>query len=218
MQGHYDITLARAGEYTDEQWRQGLKSGNFSKMAGETGVDQRIAGHNLIYGAYSPYIFDHVFSGPTAPDPLDDDASASAALSLITLDNNTAEPAYDTYLYSSNKRPWELDNATPSFSGGVNHKIFIEQDDVAHEVISDPSGRSAVTCRSKFLWTTSQGNANDIYSFAVWHSRNADTSSYGYRVQMGRIRLKDSNGTPMVLVKTSANVLLVEYTFTLTAI
>ena len=175
---------------------------------------QRAKGQNLISDNFAGYTHRFCFSGGDITDPYDFD-SGNAALGSILLMTTDSEP---TYTDSTNQYV-DINNIS-GFAGTSAGKRFIEDDIDPHLQDADPdsNGREAVLFRSRFLYLSTQGNSNNIRSLGIYFSRNADVTTSHERARIARIRLKDSGGTPIIVNKTSSQVLLIEYRFTLVTI
>ena len=121
-----------------------------------------------------------------------------------------------TYTEQTNQYT-NLHNISGSANTSSGGKRFIEDDIDPHLMDADPdgNGRESILFRSRFLYLAAEGNSNDIRSLGVYFMRDADSTGSFDRARIARIRLKDGGGNPIIINKTSAQVLLIEYRFTL---
>lgn len=219
MQGHFDVKLLDASQHRQalRQLERGGSNEALSQLLHQLPVVQQVQGSNLIFDNFAAHIFFTLFSGGDVTDPFDTGGVANNAyFSTICLQTTDTEPAYTDFGTQSSTG----DAVTGSIGGTVPAKRFIEDDVEAELVQVDPGGREAITCRSRFLWSSSEGNSANIKSLGVWYCADADGSIAANltRATSARIRLKDGGGSPITIIKDASKVMLVEYTFTLAAI
>lgn len=219
MQGHFDLTLMDAGGFKDEDFLRAQEDGTIGQMLDSLKVEQKCVGENQVFDHFAETIFFHLMSGPAVSSPYDVGSTAAAYLGSLVVSTYDSEPTYtesESYLFVRN-----VHNVGSSANVTTGGKRFIEDDIIDPDIIVDPGGREAIIIRSKFLYLTTEGNSNNIRSLAIWFDTNADlvptsaSRSFGIAA---RIRLKDAGDNPTIINKTSSQVLLVEYTFTLFSI
>jgi len=220
MQGHFDLTLLDAGGYTDADFKRAQENGTILKMLDSLDIEQKCSGSNQVFDHFAETMFIHLMSGPGVSFPYGNGGTGSAYLGSLVLSTYDTEPTYtetETYGFFGRTVHSVGSSANTSSAG----KRFIEDDIIDPDIIVDPDGRESIIVRSKFLYLTTEGTSNNIRSLAIWYDTDADLDpgSSGREWGIGaRIRLKDSGGNPTIINKTSSQVLLVEYTFTLVSI
>lgn len=213
MQGHFDVKLLDAAQH--EQALQQLEGKELLRLLDQLPVVQHAQGSNLVFDNFAAYTFFTLFSGGDVTDPFDTGGTTvNAYFSTLVLQTTDTEPAYTDFSTQS-ATP---DGVTGSIGGASSYKRFIEDDAEAELIQAAASGREAITFRSRFLWSSAEGNSANIKSLGAWYCVDADNVGNQTRATSARIRLKDGGGSPITVVKDSSKVLLVEYTFTLAAI
>ena len=204
MQGFFDVQVKNAPGLTDDLFRK-LGKEELRHLLLKLPTVQHAPWHkNLVNDHLPSWIFQHIMGGAGVGYPYDNNGVNSGGLANITLLNLDSEPTYseDVSAY------WTINN--PAYNvGGTCGKRFIE-DDVEPELISLTAGKEELYFRSRFLFTPSEAVSNDIRSVAYYYADNADTTGSSDRGHFGRVRLKDSGGTPIILNKTAAQVLLIQ--------
>lgn len=215
MSGFATARVFDAPGLSDDYWKQVIAEKRVSEALEDLPVAQKAQGKNLVNHAFAAYSFIQSFTGPDILDPYDfSSGSGRAALAFVTLQTIDSEPTYtETTLESV---PIQ---SIGSMAGSTASKRFI-LDDIEDELIRKPiDGRNAVEFRSRWLWLPSQAVSSDIRSFTVYFRQDGvDTGAFISNGRIARIRLKDSGGSPVILTKTSSQVLLIEYLFTLVSI
>lgn len=213
MQGYFDVKLLDASDY--KQALRELEGVELLELLDRMPIVQRAQGSNLVFDNFAAYVFFTLFSGGDVQDPFDTGGTTlNAYFSTLVLQTTDTEPAYTDFSTQSAT----ADAVTGSIGGGSSFKRFIEDDVEAELIQAGASGREVVTFRSRFLWSSAEGNSSSIKSLGAWYCADADLTTSQTRATAARIRLKDSGGNPITVVKDSSKVLLVEYTFTLAAI
>jgi hypothetical protein len=218
MIGYFDVQVKDLPPGIDDAVLRGLltpggkSTPELDRLLARMPTSQRARGRNLVSDNFAAFIFRFAFSGGDITDPYDFD-SGNAILATILLMTTDSEP---TYTDSTNQYT-NLHNISGSANTGSAGKRFIEDDIDPHLQDADPdgNGRESILFRSRFLYLAAQGNSNDIRSLGIYFMRDADSTGNFERARTARIRLKDSGGNPIILNKTSSQVLLIEYRFTL---
>lgn len=220
MQGHFDLTLMDAGGFKDEDFLRAQKDGTIGQMLDSLKVEQKCVGKNQVFDHFAETMFIHLMSGPAVSFPFGNGGTNAAYLGSLVLSTYDSDPTYtETETYGIFTRT--VHNVGSSANGSTAGKRFIEDDIIDPDIITDTGGRESIIIRSKFLYLTTEGNSNNIRSLAIWYDTDADLSPTDSSREWGiaaRIRLKDAGDNPTIINKTSSQVLLVEYTFTLTSI
>jgi len=212
MKGHFDLRLLETPGLTPElvaAWRaRGLDPVRellSYEEAGRWQVD------NLVFGVSPSYLYKQAWSGATAYGPLD---TRSALLKYLILTSTSAEVAYmGEETYSAGGAP---PSNVPDIVTSNAYKEFINGCFVPQEIAADPTGRDAVYGTFKFLFYPGEATSNVIRSVTLWSI--AYWSGQNYRVRVGRVRIKDSGGSPVTLDKGATQSLFVQYTFTMPTI
>lgn len=215
MFGQFDVHLKDLPPGGDARLRGMLERGELpelNRLIDRMPTRQRAKGRNLVSDNFAGYTFRFCFSGGDITDPYDFD-SGNAILATILLMTTDSEP---TYTDATNQYT-NLHNISGSANTSSGGKRFIEDDIDPHLQDADPdnNGRESILFRSRFLYLAAEGNSNDIRSLGIYFMRDADSTGSFERARTARIRLKDSGGNPIIINKTSAQVLLIEYRFTL---
>lgn len=215
MSGFATAKVFDAPGLSDGYWKQLIAERKVLEALEDLPVAQEAGGKNLVFDNFAAYSYVQSFGGGDITDPYDfSTGSGRAALAFVTLQTLDAEPTYTESTYEA--VPIQ---SIGSMAGTNASKRFIN-DDIEDELIRKPvDGRNAVEFRSRWLWLPSQAVSSDIRSFTVYFRENGpDTGAFHANGRMARIRLKDSGGSPVILSKTSSQVLLIEYLFTLVSI
>jgi len=223
MQGRFDISLIGARGLKDHDFDQAVREGRIDELLKELPVERHFANQrNRIMDNMAGYMLDNLFSLGNCGFPYyyRSTGAPEAALANVCLLTTDGEPTYteDWGLVNSNSYKTihtSFESANTS-SGG---KRFEEDQISAWEIWADSVGREAVHFRNRFLYTPTQGVSSSIRSVGIHYRENGDgTDSYSEaRARIGRVRIKDAGGVPVILNKLITQVLLIEYTFTLVA-
>lgn len=224
MQGRFDVTLFDAAGKDDAFFEQAIREGTIDEVLNGLKVEQKAQCSNRIFDNAAGYLLNRLFSlGNDAWPYYINTSGSEALLSFIALtrtSDDTTNYQEDWGKDNSGSDNQSLGDGNGSPPDGVSTtggKRF-EEDQVTGWTIWSDAEREAIHFRNRFLYTTSQGNASDIRSIGIFYHHDADKSDIDYADEVGRIgrvRLKDAAGAPITINKTSSNVLLVEYTFTL---
>jgi hypothetical protein len=210
MLGRFDLQMFESPGLTPElvaAWKkQGLDPIRELQRYEKVG---RWATDNLVIGTTPSFYFYHCWAGAAPYYPLGQNAALLFALGLTTL---ATEPGYQTeYLYSAiNGNPANIPNLVSSTGG----KTIITDDIVSAVIDVDPDGREAVFGTFRFLYYPGEATSGLIKSVEIWH--HGSGTIYGARV--ARVRIKDSGGNPVTLVKTAARSLMIQYTYTMPSV
>lgn len=216
MQGRFDLKLLEAGHIPDHQWHEADRSGKLDQLLEGLSVDRECGGiSNRIFDNMAAYFMTKLLSGDAIPAPFGDGVGdAQAALGYIAILSTASDPPL--YTEASHENPVNIHNVTDSVEVSTAGKRFVEDQLTPFAVYTDPSvGRECVHFRNRWLYTPSQATSSVIRSVGIYYSEDADSTSPVNVGRIGRVRLKDNLGTPITLVKTGSQVLLLEYTFSL---
>lgn len=217
IEGKFNVDLLNARGFCDADFEAARREGVIKQLLSELPLEQRCpANKNRIMDNMAGYQLDFLFSMPACSDTFNLGGSAAAALAFICLLTYDSEPTY-TEVWSWETSGTNMHNVTGTAATGSAAKRFEEDQITPWEIWADTSGREAVYFRNRFLYTPSEGVSSDIRSIGIYHSENGDSTGGYYisQARVGRVRLKDAGGNPIILNKTGNQVLLVEYTFAL---
>lgn len=220
MQGRFVIDKFDARGLGDEDFNRAIKDGSLNGLLGDLPHLQKCGGSNRIYDRMASYLFMHLFQSPNGQYPEYDnvDGSRNSMLAAIVLSTEDRDPSYTYERHYNNSYSYRDIQTWPYNVGHSPAKRFEEDQIEPWTVWTDSDGREAVNFRNKFLWLPTEAYNSTIRSICIVGLEDADTlyQDYGWwRVETGFIRLKDVDGNKVVLSKSSNEVLLVEYTFTL---
>lgn len=215
IEGYANIERGSSLGLLDRDWQQAIDEGRLRgrslalrQMFDEARLEGIGGGRNLQFDNWAAFSFNRRMAGPDIADPYDFD-SGSAWLATITLTTIDSEP---TYQEASNFGS-DINNIQSNVGSGAS-KRFVE-DDVENVLIATVAdGRDAIFQRSRFLYLPSQAVSGNIRSVSIHFSDNGDSTGFISRGIAGRVRIKDAGQNPIIISKSSSQVLLVEYTTT----
>ena len=216
MNGYFDCSVMDARGLQDEDFAQARRDGEIMSLLGELPVEQRAFGRNRIFDNMAGYLLHELFSLPNCASPYyNNDGSGNAALSflcLMTTDSDTTD-----YQENSTQSQISMHAVSGTANASSGAKRFEEDQITGWTTWSDAGKRQAVYFRNRFLYSPTQGASNNIRSIGLFFNSDGDsTGTYSIDFgRLGRIRLKDAAGVPIIMNKTSSQVLVVEYTFAL---
>lgn len=222
MEGHFDVKLFDAHGMSDADFlalQANLKPEAFLRKVNERPKVQHAFGENLVLEWVADYTFFWILTGPAIEDPPGGDASSNhQGLSFIDLSTIDTEPSYTEY----NAHGWygvDFNNVIGAAAPGTTGSKRMNDVIVTSVVFTDTDGREGIWYRSTWLWLPSQGISSNIRSLHLWSTATHDNvTNYPSKCGMTRIRLKDAGGTPVIINKTTSQVLLVEYTFKMVSV
>lgn len=213
MKGHFDVTLLDSGGYSDEQFRRAIDGGRIDQLLAVLKVEQKLSQQNLVNDGAASFCLDHCFSGPQALSPYY--LNSRGMLNNVLLMTTDADPTYG----ETTNQFTEAYSVTGTIGGGSSNvaaKRFVADTVDQHQLAVMSGGREGIFFRSRWLWLPYEGVSNDIRSLGVYYSRSSSNiGSSTDRGRIARVRLKDDQGRNVILNKTSRQVLLVEYEFSL---
>lgn len=214
MQGFFDVQVKDACGLSDDAFR-GLSGKELDRLLARLRTVQHAPWHkNLVNDMMAAWLFQHTMSGGGIGFPYDGGGVGGGGLANLILSQTDAEPGYQDSWNSSYVNMHEGQDAANTSSGG---KRFYDDQVESHLITLTPA-KEELYFRSRFLYTPSQGVSSNIRSIAYYYSDNADNTGDNDRGLFGRVRLKDSGGSPIVVNKTAAQVLLVQVIFKLVTI
>jgi len=209
--GHFDLTLKGAGGLGDEGFREAMRQGRLSQLLDGLPTQAEYHTDNLIFDMMVGYQGLRVFQAPVVgrTDLINSDSSAYfASICLLSTD---ADPAYYGEWDWSNWQSCNIHGVSDSVNTSTAGKRFEEDASEAADIRSDPGGREAIWYRERWLYLTSESNSSNIRSVGIIANPDATNAGSTYHFRVGRVRIKDSGGNPIIINKSSSQVLLVEY-------
>ncbi len=220
MQGYFDVRVKDLCGLRDEDLLrlmtpQGKATPKLSRLLDQLPTRQHAFGKNLVNDNFAGFTHAHVLSGGDISDPYDFGGTANAALGTICLTTNDAEPTYTESSYTSYTSPSNVPNSVNTSNAG---KRFIEDQIETHLIQVDSGGRESILFRSRWMYLAAEAVSSNIRSLDVLFCEDADHTTSARRGIIARIRFKNSGGSPIIITKSSAQVLLIEYQFTLVTV
>ncbi len=215
MQGHFTVSLIDAQGLKDEDFLGAYTKGRLEELLRQLPLLERAEGKNLVNDNFAGFVLNRVMSGGSLPIPYAYE-TASAALSSVLLLSTATEPTYTEA--SGDPGYVTVHNMPGSVNTSSAGKLFIEHDVDTPELAVLPNGQEGIVFRSRFLYLPYEGNTtspNFINSLGIYFCEDGDNDSSARRGIVARIRLKNSAGANITIQKSSKQVLLVEYEFTL---
>lgn len=223
MQGVFTLTKYDAQGFSDQDFDEASKKGKLKELLSTLKVNQECkAVSNRIFDNMAAYLFFHKFAGSNIKDPFDDVSFGAGAVGslgticLLTTDTETTD--YTEFTSEGVKTPSQMIDSVNTSNAG---KRFVEDFSIAYDraahVVADPGflNREAISFEGNWLYAVDQVVSTNIRSLGIYFSALANSTGQPKRGRIGRVRLKDSAGNPIILHKTNLEVLLVKYTFTL---
>lgn len=214
MQGFFDVQVKDAGGLPDEVFAALKGREALDRLLDKLPTVQRAPWNkNLITDNLAAWIFRHEMSGPAIANYYNQSGVGGGGLNKILLASTDSEPTYTDAWSASYQNVNEGQNNVGSGSG----KRFID-DETDPWVVAITPAKEELYFRSRFLFTPSQAVSSNIRTISYWYSDNVDYTGDQDISIFGSVRLKDSGGSPIVLNKTAAQVLLVQVIFKLVTI
>lgn len=218
MQGHFDIWRKEARGLGDEDFLCAIKDGSIDELLASLDTSYALRQKNQVHDAFSLMVYRRVFGRfPNGFSPHTDSNPANKLYPFIVvaLQTEISEPVFYHHWGANWDNP---DESQWIIGAGIGaYKRFVIDNIDTTRVVLDPDGAEALHLTERWLWLPSQGVSNNIRSVGIFGARTSTTGG-DYRSATARIRLKDASGFPITLNKTSSQVLLVQYTFTLYAL
>jgi len=211
--GHFDLVLKNAKGLVDEDFHEAHQYGRLPYMLDSLNTELEAHTDNLVMDGVVLYLGYNLFQvTDTAGSQISVLAtSTSAWFSCICLLTTDSEPNYTSEWNRTSftfQTPSNVPESANTSSGG---KRFKEDASEVPDVRSDQGGREAIFYRDRWLYLPSQGISSNIRSIQAHMANNQDGGNNYYFGRSARIRIKDAGGNPIIISKTSSQVLLVEY-------
>lgn len=219
MQGVFDVTKFDARGTSEEEIQRALKNGTALQLLEQKcRVKEVYKGvHNRLADNLAGWWLDKLFSLGNCGNYFYQ-AGSAGGIWCIQLTTLSTEPGYtEAWSYTNNYTYDNMHEGPNSVSNSTSAKRFEEDQIEGWTIWTDPDAHR-IHFKNKWLYTTTQANSNWIRSILIKFAVDSDDTNQDYgqgRGQVGRVRLKDANGVPVVITKNSNEFLLVEYQFTL---
>lgn len=214
MQGHFDIWRKEARGLGDEDFLASMKDGSIDELLASLDTSYALRQKNQVHDAFSLMVYRLVFG--RFPNGFGQHIHSQKIYPFVTvaLQTESSEPTYYHH-WSISANYDAVQWLIGAGSSGV--KFFVTGNVDTTRVLTDTDGVEALHLKERWLWLPSQGVSSQIRSVGIFGA-HSNTTGGAYRSATARIRLKDASGFPITLNKTSSQVLLLQYTFTLYAL
>lgn len=214
-------TLLEAGPYGDADFTRAIKEGRADELLAKLDPVLRLEQRNLNFDNFAPYSFSKNFSGAGNPDsPYESTAGGTPGwLGFICLTTHDTEPTYQEQ--SSEDYYGYIYNVSGTVQGAAGTAKRFEEDQIEQWTIwCEADGREQINFRNRFLFLPSHAISSSIKSLSIYFQSQADgyPGDYRNKGRSARIRFKDSGGNPITIAKTTNQVFLVEYTWSLVTV
>jgi len=214
MQGHFDLALLNTPGLTRELIEAVRREGGHpavERYLREQTKEGEWKTDNLVLKTAPSWFYYQAISGPSRYGNWAGGSFGSMA--YVVLATTASEPSYTGDVYTVG---YTNAASLPDGSGisAPRYKKFINDCIVPQEIKIDPSGREAIYGKFKWLYLPGEATNSLIRSATIYgaSTSNPDSSEF---TRWARVRIKDSGGNPVTIVKGATKSLLVEYTFTL---
>jgi len=218
MEGHFRVDKIGARGLKDEAFERAIKEGYIRELLADLPVLQQAGGKNMLYDLCAGWFQQNLMGGDNVGNTYLQTGVDAATLAGICLSYEDREPTYSYDRWYNNTYSYGNMNDWPYNVGNSPYKRFEEDQIEDWTIWQSTDGREAVHFRNKFLYLPTQAYHSTIRSIAIlgkYDADNAGNDYYWWRSETGFIRLKDADGNKVTLTKSSNELLLVEYTFTL---
>jgi hypothetical protein len=206
------------GKYTDADFIQAQKENVLNALLDELDTDLHHVQSNLIFHGWVPWMYLRLSAAAVASGY--GISTNTAAMNFVVLLTTDSEPVYNTAIDNLGSQYWA--SRVGNHFGGSNlnsHKRIVTDAIEPYQYYSDPNGREALTMRNRLMWLPNHVVSSDIRGIGFASANNKISDDWGtITCRMGRIRLKDVNGLPVVYSKTASQILLLEYRFTIASV
>ncbi len=219
--GFLTLTRKNCGRLTDTDFYRAQKEGCLQELLDSLDTDH-VHGpqHNLITQSFAIFVFQRLFNAaPVSGEWLREGGTNCAFLTGCVLSAEDSEPSITEW--DPGTGDWDYWSPTASsWPSGISYKRFEEDQAELDEIKSDPHGRESIYYRERWLWAPNEAVSSNIRSFGISASMYIGNASgaESRKGKAGRIRLKDSNGLPIIYSKSSTQILLAEYKFILASV
>lgn len=214
--GHFDLALKDAKGFGDEAFIEATRQGRLSRMLDDLPTELEAHTDNLVMDGIVLYLGFNLFQVGDRPNGVRVDlisGGGAAWFTSVCLMTTDSEPDYQSEWYRNGGYDlFGMSNVPESANSSTGGKRFKDDASETTDVRSDPGGRESVTYRDRWLYLPTQGTSSNIRSIAVRVSNNAQGFGNDFYIgRAARVRIKDGGGNPIIINKTTSQVLLVEY-------
>lgn len=205
MRGHFEVELKDSGTLRDKDFLS-IPRYELSSFISSLQTVERFEYWNKCNDMIAGSLFEAIMSGPTVSSPYNSYNVGVGGLATINVEDRDPELTYTEWTQVYNNIH------TPGYPVGTGDsgKRFIEDDVVDHAIEAYQNSREEVWFRSRWLYLPSEIVCGNIKSIGYFFAPDSDTTGNTSRATYGRFRLKDSNGVPITISKSSSQVLLVQ--------
>lgn len=215
QRGVLETTLLDAGPFVDADFTRAIKAGKADDLLAKCEPRLKLRNKNLIFDSFVPFTYYRAgwSSAGAPPSPYNQASGNWAYFAFIALLTYDSEPTYQEFASTENYYGRVTDVYGNVGSG--NMKWFINSQIEPWVVWADGGGREMISFRNRWLYLPSEAVSSNINSLGIYfwdYLYNDGYNSSDYH-RGGRIRFKDAGDNPITIVKTSNQVLLLEYTW-----
>jgi hypothetical protein len=212
--GHINLKVLNCKGLKDEDFEAAQKDGTIDNLLGSLEVMQEFDHDNQLSHHLAGNLFWRIFG---APNPTSGVTVADGNM-LHYIGFGTSSTEYDYSFDEWNGDIWQLvitplgDTLQADFknmSGAIRtHRVVVEE---------DATGLRAARDIHRWLWFPTHCVSNAIREFKVLSTDDTSDTWYYYDEvrTLSRVRIKDENGVPQTIAKTTNEVLLLEWTLTM---
>lgn len=205
MRGHFELELKNSGTLRDEDFIS-IPREEMNSLLNSLRTVQRVKGWNQCNDMLAGSLLDTVMSGSDVDFPYNSWSIGLGGLASINVEDRDAEITYTEYI----QQTCYINDVGYPVGTGNSGKRFIEDAIETYKIDIHQNYREEIWFRSRWLYLPSQIVTNNIKSICYAYGGNADSLGYNNYATYGRFRLKDDNGVPVTITKSSSQVLLVQ--------
>lgn len=206
MRGHFEVELKNSGTLRDEDFFS-TPHDELNSLLNSLHTVKRVEGCNQCNDMLAASLLCKVMNGPSIEDPYNTWNIGSGGLASINIEDRDPELIYTEWVYCGGCNIHEIGYPVGTGNSG---KRFVEDDISNHTIEAYQNNREELWFRSRWLYLPSQIVTNNIKSIGYFYCYYADRTTNYYRATYGRFRLKNENGIPITITKSSDQVLLVQ--------
>ncbi len=205
MRGHFEVELKDSGALRDEDFLS-IPRRELNSLLDSLRIVKHVEGWNKCNDMLPASIFRGVMSGADIDYPFNNFITGYSAIGNINVEYRDPEITYTEWIYANA----DIHNIGYPVGTGNSGKRFIEDEITNHAIEAYQNSREEVWFRSRWLYLPSQIVCGNIRSIGYFFGYDGDADYTTSRGTYGRFRLKDSNGNPITISKSSSQVLLVQ--------
>jgi hypothetical protein len=215
MKGHYNVQLLNARGLSDRDFNIAQKDGTIDELLDGLEIIEEYDHDNQLSHYMAGELFYRLFGAPTVgADIQDGNIFHYMGFGTDPAEYDYSFTEYNLYMLDMFVSPNgdSADSDIKRTSAAVRtHQVIVEE---------DATGLRAAHDIQRYLWTPSQANSTDIREIK-FASTNSASDVWYYADEcrtIARTRIKDANGNPQTIAKTSNEVILVQWTITMKSI